>query len=125
MNTPAIARWTPTGWESWFQPTEDAYKAVEYIASTCRAEKVKLNNRAERVWVEEVDEAAYAAWREKTPAAKPVVAHHAFTNAVEASKHLGYASSNHVACQLVGSKRSQFVRLGCGVSVCYEKNIPD
>ena len=56
MNTPAIARWTPTGWESWFQPTEDAYKAVEYIASTCRAEKVKLNNRAERVWVEEVDE---------------------------------------------------------------------
>ena len=122
MNPPLIARWTPNGWEQWFQPTEDAYKAVEFIAAACGGEPARPH-RAERVWVESVDNAVYLEWLSKHPDAKGVEPHHIFLNAREASRHLGY-SPNYVACALSGAKRGEFIHLGCGVSLAYEKNVP-
>src|SRR5262249_14221192 len=98
----------------------------EFVALAEGADKASRprGRTAERVWIEEVDADAYAAWMAKHPNAKPVSASHLFASVREAERHLGY-SYNSITCRLIGSKRSEFVKLSCGVSVCYEKNIPD
>jgi len=119
-----LARWNGSAWEPWFTPTPEIYKTLEVLATACGA-AAPPTRRAEQVWVEAVDEATYAAWRENHPSAKPVEFGHTFLSATEASVHLGYAARNYVNTQLVGSKRGEFVPLGCGVSVCFSKNLPD
>src|SRR5262245_7435344 len=91
MSTP-IARWTPNGWEQWFTPSPEGLKVIEFVALAEGADKASRprGRTAERVWIEEVDADAYAAWMAKHPNAKPVSASHLFASVREAERHLGY-----------------------------------